>query len=175
LRPPGLEHLNSPGPLYALNEDQAVWKRSKEPEHFLQKNKSQPMEVPTDIFLYGTDDAPWSQGRSTRTAEDAIAEYWGENHEVTSTQPFQKQKNLGYAHQGNSASWDNAWEENGGSRFMRYESIPFWQQGGRQGIDYDIEETLGTESKELDGHVRRWDMDRVTLPRGQEYKRYGAR
>jgi hypothetical protein len=45
--------------------------------------------------------------------------------------------------------------------------------GGREGYDRDIEDTLGTAGRELDGHVRRWDMDRVRKPRGQEYRRFG--
>ena len=50
-----------------------------------------------------------------------------------------------------------------------------WQKGGHEGYDLDIEETLGTQARELDGQVRRFDMDRLRDPRGQEYRRYGVR
>lgn len=53
--------------------------------------------------------------------------------------------------------------------------FPSGSRGGREGYDRDIEDTLGTAGRELDGHVRRWDMDRVRKPRGQEYRRFGPR
>jgi hypothetical protein len=43
------------------------------------------------------------------------------------------------------------------------------------GYEYDIEETLGSASRELGAPVRRWDMDRLRHPRGQEYRRFGPR
>ena len=58
---------------------------------------------------------------------------------------------------------------------MRYTSPPFWQKGGREGYDYDIEENLGTAGRELDNHVRRWPLDRIRDHRGEEYRRYGPR
>ena len=104
---------------------------------------------PRDEFLYGEDDAPWSAGDAGRTPEQAVAEYWGE----------------GAVASGGAAP----------TRFMRYESSPFWQRGGREGYDFDIEDTLGTSGRELDGQVLRWDMARARHPRAQEYRRYGAR
>ena len=53
-------------------------------------------------------------------------------------------------------AYGTAWRDDGGTRFMRREAIPFWQQGGRGGYDLDIDETLGDAPRELDGHVRRW-------------------
>jgi len=157
LRPPGLEHLNGPGPLYALREDQLV-------------------HPPTDgdIFLYGEDDSPWSRGDPHRTPEQALAEYWGDGWTATETKVGSSEIHAGQAY-GDAYAWGGSWRENGGTRFMRRESIPFWQQGGREGYDRDIEDTLGTAGRELDGHVRRWDMDRVQKPHGQEYRRYGPR
>ena len=143
LRPPGLEHLNSPGPHFALNEDQRTWGPARADD--------------SDVFLYGEDDAPWSRGNPNRTAEQAVAEYWGDGEAEDYTVGHPRGR------------------ESGGTRFMRYESVPFWQRGGREGYEYDIEENLGTASREMDGHVRRWDMDRVRAPRGQEYRRYGPR
>jgi hypothetical protein len=108
-----------------------------------------------DEFLYGEDDAPWSAGNAGRTPEQAIAEYWGE----------------GATASGGGAAPGTKPEK----RFMRYESSPFWQRGGREGYDFDIEDTLGVSGRELDGQVRRWDMARPRNPRAQEYRRYGAR
>jgi hypothetical protein len=170
LRPPGLEHLNTPGPLYALREDQSTWtpRERGRRETFAAQQKADP-----DVFLYGEDDSPWGIGDPNRTPEQAVAEYWGDAwtaSETTTGAP----ETMGQAY-GANYGWGGAWQENGGTRFMRYETIPFWQRGGREGIDYDIEENLGTAARELDGQVRRWDMDRLRKPRGQEYRRYGPR
>ena len=106
-------------------------------------------------------DAPWSEGRANRTPEAAIAEYWGDDWASSDTM-IGSTEQAGVAY-GSIDSWGNHWKENGGTRFMRYESIPFWQKGGREGYDYDIEETLGTAGRELDNDVRRWDMERVRV------------
>ena len=58
---------------------------------------------------------------------------------------------------------------------MRYPTIHFWQQGGREGIDYDIDETLGVGIFDSDTHIRGWDMDKLTKPKGQNYPFYGIR
>lgn len=179
LRPPGLEHLNTPGPLYALREDQSTWEprggRGAPKEGFAGRRSAPgaPAGVGADVFLYGEDDAPWSAGDPNRTPEQALAEYWGDGWTVSETQTGAPET-MGQAY-GSDYAWGTSWKENGGSRFMRYETTPFWQKGGREGYDYDIEETLGTQARELDAHVRRWDMDRVRNPRGQEYRRYGPR
>lgn len=185
LRPPGLEHLNSQGPLYALREDQSVWAPQRR-EKFATGGRGASgdeardvvgcageAEADDDVFVHGADDAPWSRGSANRTPEQALAEYWGDGSVATDTR-LGALEIAGQAY-GDSYAWGNSWRENGGTRFMRYESIPFWQRGGRDGYDTDIEESLGTASRELDGHVRRWDMDRVRDPRGQEYRRYGPR
>jgi hypothetical protein len=182
LRPPGLEHLNTPGPLYALREDQSTWepKGGREPpgprvEGFAGRPRSgvAAQSVGADVYVYGEDDAPWSVGDPNRTPEQALAEYWGDGWTVSETQTGAPETvGQGY---GADYAWGASWKENGGTRFMRYESVPFWQFGGREGYDYDIEENLGTAARELDGHVRRWDLDRVRRPRGQEYRRHGPR
>ena len=108
-------------------------------------------------------DAPWRAGDAARTPEAAIAEYWGEGaveSSVGAVAPVLGAEQAGAAY-GAVESWGARWQENGGTRFMRYEEIPFWQKGGRVGYDYDIEETLGTAGRELDSGVRRWDMERV--------------
>ena len=197
LRPPGLEHLNAPGPLYALREDQSTWhfppgtgmgreakpgtsRGSPRTEGFAPRPAGSPPwggppagDGDSDVFLYGEEDAPWSAGRPNRTPEQAVAEYWGDGWTATDTM-LGHTETMGRAY-GSEYGWGDTWQENGGSRFMRRESTPFWQKGGREGYDYDIEETLGTQARELDNHVRRWDLEILRNPRGQEYRRYGPR
>ncbi len=181
LRPPGLEHLNTPGPLYALREDQSTWTArhsSPRQRETFSGQRAAPSSVPrgpspADAFVHGEDDAPWDGGDPNRTPEQAMAEYWGDGWTVSETMTGAPET-MGQGY-GADYGWGGAWKENGGTRFMRRETIPFWQFGGREGYDYDIEENLGTMARELDGHVRRWDMDRVRNPRGQEYRRYGPR
>ncbi len=170
LRPPGLEHLNTPGPLYALQEDQSTWtpRERGRREAFEARQRTD-----SDPFIYGEDDSPWDIGDPNRTPEQALAEYWGDGW-TTSETTTGAPEIMGQAY-GSRYAWGDCWKENGGTRFMRYESIPYWQKGGREGYDYDIEENLGTAARELDNPVRRWDMDRVRDPRGQEYRRYGPR
>ena len=126
-------------------------------------------EISNDVY----DDIPWSVGNPNRSAEQAIAEYWGDNHVSSDTiigsTEFNGVKN------GDIFAWGPSWKQNGGSSFMRYPTIPFWQQGGREGIDYDIDETLGVGIFDSDTHVRGWDMDKLTKPRGQDYPYYGIR
>jgi hypothetical protein len=167
LRPPGLEHLNSAGPLYALREDQPMGKEG------FRGNPGDSIDDGVDVFLHGEDDAPWGRGDAHRTPEQAMAEYWGDGWTATETS-LGKAEVAGKAY-GSQYSWGNSWAENGGTRFQRYESSPFWQKGGREGYEHDIEETLGTAGREMDAHVRRWDMDKLRNPRGQEYRSYGAR
>jgi len=225
LRPPGLEHFNSPGPLFALREDQSTWiprpgarngpyqrphtPYGKNPEGVSQPRKhgpsnngregfqgrgvrsvgyfggEEPGRLPpppqqphdyhdgVDVFMYGEDDAPWGRGDPNRTPEQAVAEYWGDDWTTSETMTGAPET-MGKAY-GSMYSWGNMWEENGGTRYQRYQTIPFWQQGGREGYELDIEETLGTAGRELDAPVRRWPMDRVREPRGQEYRTYGPR
>lgn len=63
LRPPGLEHLNGPGPLWKSLEDQGA--RSVLDEEY---NPSVALE-----------DHHWSHASAGRTAEQAVAEYYGED------------------------------------------------------------------------------------------------
>jgi len=204
LRPPGLEHLNTPGPSWALREDQSTWipraaagngasgARSDMPpgarphgrEGFTASAFHSRAAFPdvagaptdngaSDQFPYAEDDNPWSAGNANRTPEQAMAEYWGDD-KVTSDTMTGAPETMGKT-SGEMYAWGNSWQENGGTRFMRYESIPFWQMGGREGYDQDIEETLGTGAREMDNHVRRWDMDVLRKKRGQEYRQEGPR
>jgi hypothetical protein len=102
---------------------------------------------------------PWSGGDLNQLPDDAVAEYWDDHVQPADT-AIGASEQAGVTH-GAVESWGDGWQENGGTRFMRYESIPVWQKGGRAGYEYDIEENLGTSSRELDSNVRRWDMERV--------------
>ncbi len=157
LRPPGHESLNGAGPLYEILEDQVVASRARQ----------QPLDPGV-----ASDDWNWDGGNPHRTPEQALAEYWGEGR-VESTA-------LG-SHTGGASNLDHygqgpLWRETGGTRFMRYPTIPIWQNLSRaREYDHEIEETLGAGGRECDNHVRRWALDRVRKPRGEEYRRYGPR
>jgi hypothetical protein len=198
LRPPGLEHLNGTGPLYGIREDQTVVARPKWPpgarapqqkEGFSSDSRGRKPDPGLAMSRVSTNPAPlsysqiipgvdpddwgWDRGNPNRTPEQAISEYWGDGHVESST--------LGSTEVGGEAYIDRygrgpQWRENTGSRFMRYPTIPIWQNLSRgRNYDRDIEETLGTGSRELDNHVRRWNMDRMRNKRGEEYRRYGWR
>lgn len=184
LRPPGLEHLNGTGPLFGIHEDQTAaaaptWPpgaKFRRREGFVStgaRTTTDPSPLPEDPGV-DPDDWGWSSGNPNRTPEQALSEYWGEDHVESST--------IGATEVGGEAYIDrygqgDRWRENDGTRFMRYPTIPRWQHTALAvgQIDRDIEETLGTGSRELDNHVRRWDLSRMRDPRGEEYRRYSWR
>jgi hypothetical protein len=184
LRPPGLEHMNTPGPLYALREDQANSERAPpgrggQALRELFESKSPDASANARPWQGLHEDDGWGEGNPNRTPSQAIEEYWGDGF-VESQKPPTEGTMLGAQDQWNVSygelyGWGEEWMKDGGTRFMRYERPPFWQKGGREGYDYEIQETLGTAARELDSDVRRWDLDRVRKPRGEEYRRYGAR
>jgi len=142
LRPPGLERLNEPGPLYEIRENQTAPAGDS--------RAAGPVPAPG----VDPDDWGWDGGDPYRTPEQALAEYWGDERVESSA--------LGATETGGEAYIDRygqgaRWQENGGTRFMRYPAIPIWQNLSR-GRNYDrgVEETLGTGDRELDNHVRRW-------------------
>lgn len=148
LSPPGLESLNGQGPLHGILEDQRA--------------------EPGDPGM-GEDDWAWDSGDASRTPEQAVAAYWGDDGHVEST-VVTAATNLDVYGRGES------WRENGGTRAMRYPKIPIWQNLSRgREYDRDIDETLGDAPIELGSHVRRWNLDRVRNPRGEEYRLYGHR
>lgn len=182
LRPPGLEALNGPGPLWAILEDQQVpageLGRSSGKRRYPRREGFSATGAAAGAVPPGVDpeDGAWDRGRPNRTAEQALAEYYGEEAVSSSSAA------LGAAEQATGTAYLDlhgrgpAWRENGGTRFMRYPSIPRWQDLSRgREYDRDIAETLGTGSRELDTHVRRWDMSRARAARGEEYRRYGPR
>ncbi len=223
LRPPGLEHLNSAGPLWGLREDTSVSFPTPPGSRGMNSGRTgsgtnfgpacgpraspagrregfavggahnvggggmrgaSPSTVPpcgnraayaTDIepAYYGEEDSPWRVGNHNRTPEQALHEYYGE-HSVASETAIGFPEQMGQTY-GDIYSRGTGWQENNGTRFMRYPNIPIWQCLKREGYDTDIEETLGLGERELDAHVRRWSMDKVREPRGQDYRRYGVR
>lgn len=210
LRPPGLEHLNDAGPLYAIREDRAEWAAQRPPplpwappreaprapqhtrEGFAARGPAGPWPPGTEsggprglplaplsgsadgVSLFGSPSgaARGDWGAPNRLPEEAVAEYWGSAPPSRTAIGAPERAGRTY---GESSSWGAAWAENGGSRFMRYETIPFWQRGGERAYEADIEETLGTYPREMGGHVRRWDMGALREPRGQSYRRLGPR
>jgi len=198
IRPPGLEHLNTPGPLYGILEDQVADRHSAGPqmgrsgagrgswggckkEAFAPgAPRSSPATGagrgragPDPMVGVAPTEWGWDGGDPNRTAEQAIAEYWGEGH-VESTALGAAEQKSGLVN-GSLYCWGDTWKNNGGTRFMRYEEIPFWQKGGIRAHDYDIEGDLGTGIREADTPVRRWETDRMREPRGEEYRHYGPR
>lgn len=124
----------------------------------------------------GLDIYDWqTSGDPSRGPEQAMAEYWGENH--VETDSIVGNTELARKSYGEIYSWGNDWRNNSNSRsFMRYPRIPFWQDLVKwEGVDKDIDEDIGTQMRETDTLVRGWNMNRLLNPRGQEYRRYGAR
>lgn len=147
LRPPGLEHLNGAGPLYGIHENQSTGPR--EGFTIVPAYSSNP--------AVASDEWGWDNGDPNRTAEQAIGraltDYWGEDI----AEKYADASVLRSAETGGPRDIDL---QRGGTRFMRYPTIPIWQNLSRnRDHDRDIEETLGTGSRELDSSVRRWDMD----------------
>ena len=104
--------------------------------------------------------APVNPNAQVRTAEDAIMEVMGENY--VSSETALKHPNT---YKSNVIGSDNG-------AFMRYKEIPFWQNLSREGVDTDIDETLGFGMIETDTHVRRWDMSSLREKNSKRYPRY---
>ena len=91
-----------------------------------------------------------------RTAEDLIYELMGENYVDTETVLRNESRN---AKLKNERKKINSGDSN--SEAFRYKTIPFWQKINREGVDTDLEGTLGFGMKESNNHVRGWNMDSV--------------
>lgn len=157
LRPPGLEGLNSAGPLWELHENQ---RPSPAAGGFGRELDPQ----------VGLEDSPWAAASGRRTAEQAVAEYYGvdspmaanmgimptleaaqRSHGPTYSQIAQGMRKEAWA-SGASVSGFEHWFGRGsgsgvntlagkggggagGGRFQRREEIPYWQRpGGRPEI-----------------------------------------
>lgn len=144
LQPEGYEYLNNMGPKYELLENQHKWGNKKN-KYDMGGNDSTidnlDNEDNFDVTLAMALTAPVNPNAQSRTAEDAIMEVMGENY-VSSETALKHSNTIGS---------DN-------SSFMRYKEIPFWQHLPREGVDTDIDETLGFGMIETGNHVRGWDM-----------------
>jgi hypothetical protein len=157
LRPPGLESLNCPDrPMFGSGSN---------------LGGHNPDLVEPDPNHEEADWA-WSPGNPTRTAEQAMAEFWGEERGLSETGVVTP-CGPSIAEQALRGEWFYTSES--GPRRQRYEGFPRWQRTGERNFDKDIGETLGVGAREASNQVRGWDMDRLRNPRGQEYRRYGAR
>ena len=168
IRPPGLESLNNDGPSYELLENQvphhssgpgaAASKRSNQ-EWVDDAQLASPTARSFDGFVAGNGgggnnvgsggDEAWSAANPYRSSEEAAQEY--------RDQYF-------------AGSTDR--------RFMRRFEIPFWQKGGREGIDHNIRDTLGAAPVELETMFQKWDIiEQQVAPRAITGKSryYGAR
>lgn len=160
LHPPGLEHLNGPGPWERLLESQAAYSLSSNKRYGTTHDPSIPEA-----------DQAWEPGSRHRTAEQAVADYYGvdspmqasmglsstpqalkisvqkDGGEIVTTYdvshaaysaPCSARKN------GSVSGWDAfqtrpssgpVWDEPATAsarRFQRRESIPYWQRNGRR-------------------------------------------
>ena len=127
LRPKGLEHLN------------------KEPLHQRQKTKY------SSVFV-NEDEERWRAGNANRTAEQTMAEYWGEGS-VSSNVQTDRTK-VGRAYEGEN-SWTTEWKKNGSKPFGT-RPPPLWHMNGIRAHEKDIDETLGSSS-EFDSKVYKYD------------------
>jgi hypothetical protein len=119
------------------------------------------------------DDWGWDKGDADRTAEQALAECWGEDLVASSA------LGLAYDRAGTIARRDRfgqggGWGENGGARPMRFMAPPRWQHtpGAVATIDRDIDGTLGTDGREHGSHVRKWSGLDPKKKRGESYMRF---
>ena len=110
-----------------------------------------------DPYMYGDDYAPEPSPACARTGA------WRGGSNVDLMDAHLEAEGEG--------DWDT---EESRTRFMRYDAIPFWRKGGREGTDFDVDETLGVAPVELDGMTRGWDMPRQRA-RGEKRRVFGPR
>ena len=204
LRPQGYEYMNNMGPGYELLENQQDWKYKNggqkynrartqrkigteddsnefnfsliNQSQYLAGDQSQYLAGDQSQYLagdsiddssenyrteYNTLKAIKTPNHTVRNAEDLIYELMGENY-VDSNVAL---KNVNNMNSGESST-----------EFMRYKKIPFWQKLSREGVDKDINETLGFGMKESNNHIRGWDMDALRAKNGDNFSHwFGAR
>lgn len=195
LRPPGLEGLNGPGPLWG---DQLV------------------PQIPPEPGMAQEDQA-WRAGDAGSSAAHAAAEYFGLDGPISSAMGLPTAGAAPGPRAPARCGWDGffarpeglgglareaAAERRGeagvqellagtAARYERREAFPYWQRAGHRPALYtgrwqsgapgggDFEETLGRGAAEFGGglgcQVRGWNMDRLREPRGESYLRLGPR
>lgn len=123
------------------------------------------------------EDLEWDVGRANRTQEQALAEYYGTEN-CTSSEVIIDQTKIGYGGMagsqtyGDAFAWGKNFLANGGSRFNRIQSIPFYQDTSSHPYERDIDETL-TQGVvlETDNQVRRWaDIERLRINNAEQYR-----
>jgi len=114
------------------------------------------ISVPAGVDPY---DWGWSAANPSRSADEAIAEYWGDSALESSAQPSWPREREG-RYMKEMHPWIGQ-RENEGRRRQNYTKIPRWQRGGHVGYDLNIRETLGTSTMDDDSQVRRWDMTKL--------------
>lgn len=205
LRPPGMEHLNGPGPLWGILEEQSAYTPAGVVSGAQAFSQVGPQDgppgthwfpapgarerfaagpasgapallTPQEASLYGVqalapEDSPWSAGNPNRTPEQALAEYWGDDK--VSTQTMLGSASVQGAKELDLYGRGPRWQQNGGSRYMRYPQIPFWQHLKREGADRGtdtFQQSTGTQMRESGNPVRGWDMDRLWKKHGEHYR-----
>jgi len=184
LQPEGCEYLNNMGPKYEVLENQYWWDNKSGYKKYnpipigSKKTGTEDDEVqfqfmPNDDYyspennMINSHDNSYRNGYNilksikqpdhhVRTAEDLIYELMGENYVDTETIIKNENRN---ARLKKTRKQDNSGDSN--TEFMRYKEIPFWQKLNREGVDTDLDGTLGFGVKESDNHVRGWDMDSI--------------
>lgn len=158
LCPPGLEHLNDPDrPMFGGTAGVGGPAVGADVE---------------PVPHYAEEDWAWDSGNATRTAEQAMAEYWGEENVATQLGP--SPRGPSYAEQALRGEW---WfTSDGNPRRQRYVGIPRWQIAGGRNQEADIAENLGGGSRETGNEVRGWDMSRFREGSiRDDYHNYGPR
>lgn len=108
-----------------------------------------------DAAAWGPGEEAWGPARPDRSAAEAWAEYFGEAWAPSGGSAPQAGLALG-GFAGPGAGGGGA----AGGRFMRREGIPFWQKGGREGLDREDSEGF-PDAREHLGQVRRWEPPRA--------------
>jgi len=196
IRPPGLESLNNDGPSYELLENQ-VPHHSSGPGAAASKRSNQKW---VDDMQLSTPTARSFSGFVTGSGGGGGGGSGGGGGNGGSGNSSNGGGNGGNGGNGSGSSGgDEAWsaanpyrsyEEaaqeyrdqyfagSSDKRFMRRFEIPFWQKGGREGIDHNIRDTLGAAPVELETMFQKWDIiEQQVAPRAITGKSryYGAR
>ena len=145
LRPPGLENLNGPGPLWALNEDQFARSRAGPGPLERARVGAQTIVPPPGVAAA---DMPWGDGKASRTPEQAVAEYYGTADPTgqANSSVLLAAETAGFIPRGTEGMQGRAYDVNGdytafdrglgkkfaGTRFERRTEIPRWQRAGHR-------------------------------------------
>jgi hypothetical protein len=172
LRPPGLEDLNGPGPLWALQpvgatvpEGSRAAGESYEPAVGRRETQTPAGVNPTPGV--DPDDQAWGAADPNRTPEQALAEFWGEEYAESALGRQRLRRGVPYGEHcaaeraaNDSQGRGNACGSAGCRRFNRWQGIPFWQVHGERPHEPVSNDTLGQAPVEVGTQTRGWDMER---------------